>query len=1110
MPSGMPNERTVSTSSTETAQPNQPNEDPVAETEALPPMPRPTRVCNESRDVSVCSRNTRDSLRRNVSMRSNTFTESERLFLDQLAIEGTDSDVQKALQTVEDEDLFFEHATPRNLKNAPSDIGLDINPSTSSAADDATRDAEAASVATSERRGLDKTVTSSLTASGDNLRRASSSSTRPPIPTTILGSQRRREVLERRRSDASLNMSTLWRAHETGLAVTSLGSQKSLLRRESSISSIGSNMSGLSLLLGSRPHPGASREDVFRSDRKEEAKGKETRPFPPPRPFLSPQMPRRSRHFRSKSASLLSPLKKLPNISEKKAAKPPIPDRAKSFGKRRSVTFHHIDEELEFDKDLESTAITPVDAVDTIPKRSQIVRRAVSDSQIAIPKDPNQQQREKQQMMEREGSMSSIPSLHHGTPIRQDSISSIPSLHHGNALRDSISVMGQSTSSIPSLYQGTPLGDSMSMMGQSISSIPSLHQANALRDSMSMMGQSTSSIPSLHQANPLRDSMSAATFASLRPANPLRQDSGMSFPSLHHGNPIRNESMSSFPSLHPGRPIRQDSIASSIAPADAMTQDQMVRQFGVTDEMAAAWLQLSSSKTTVDGGENRSSLISNLTMPPLLPNDVEIPDAPTAPTAASTVDAGESPDGATATTTASTVVENDDVSLLTSTPASTRQPFVGLMGSRPKPIFLRQASRNAYEGEGVEVTELDDRPLDGTLSETDSYYYPHQPDNNGVFRTVLPFQQTYGSIRTAGSFDDVSIFSSFGQQQRTSEVFREIRRSLSDENLSNFVGGKNREFYLQIPNSTDGTMTDTFVDEMSDDGYSTGWELEQSGRFDAWNILQDEYANGYGGAGTLGFKILGTSAADESAQPHVLSPPLMESLQAFLPPTKSGENFFMRYSMIRDGASLQTLLKRARGIKYSILAVETIDGEVFGSFTGQAWRKSWNYFGTGESFLWRMRHSRLEPTNGILDQAQKESEIDVFPYTGENDFIQLCTHDRIAVGGGIPEEDLSVEKKTEPPMSNPLIDHNHDWGLGLALRSDLLEGSSSPCVTFGSPSLSKSKPNGDRFEVVNVELWAMTPCATEEDAEKLELGKLFLGSAKNSSIKDSFASSYTY
>lgn len=527
-------------------------------------------------------------------------------------------------------------------------------------------------------------------------------------------------------------------------------------------------------------------------------------------------------------------------------------------------------------------------------------------------------------------------------------------------------------------------------------------------------------------------------------------------------------------------------MASSVPP-NSLTQNQMIQQFGVTEDVAAAWLELASSNPSIENGEKRSRTACTL---PSLPDDVQIPYAATAQTAATTMDDG------------------DEGSMLT--PTLNPEAISGLLSSTQKPVFFRQASRNIYEGEGVEVTELDDRPLDRTLSDTDSYYYQYQPDTD-VFRTASPFPN-HGSIRTAGSFDDVSLFSSFGQQQRTSEVFREIRRSLSDDTLSLFVG-QNKEFLLQIPSSTDGTTSDTFVDEITVDGESTCWEMDYAtpanGRFDCWSILQDEYANGYGGAGTLGFKILGTSVSDESAQPHVLSPPLMESLQAFLPPIKSGENFYLKYSMIRDGASLQTLLKRARGIKYSILAVETIDGEVFGSFTGQAWRKSWNYFGTGESFLWRMRHSRLEKTNGILDQAQKESEIDVYPYTEENDFIQLCTHDRIAVGGGSPEDASSEKKSQNGSPSSPLADH--DWGFGLALQSDLLQGSSSPCLTFGSPSLCKAQPMGERFEVINVELWTMTPCSTEEDAERLELGKLFLGSTKsNNYVNNSLAPSYTY
>lgn len=1067
--------------------------------------PKPPTLCSEAREASACSRNTRDSLRRSVSLRCNTFTDSEREFLEQLTIGGSDQDVARALQTVEDEELFFEHATPSHPKHNngnESDIGWDTNHNSSSV-DDATRDGDATSVATWERRGLDKSSRSSLTFSShsntklnDTPHSESAGAAAPAsVPSAIFGSEKRLEVLCRRRSDSSISLATLWRAHETGLAVTSYGSRRSLLRRESSVSSFGSNMSGLSVLFGSRPHPGASQEDVFRSGGGSssnknnlssiksmnitQTKGKiSAKQFLAARAALPPK-PRRSPHRRSKSASssVLSPMGSLPKIPEPESVDPragkPTHTRARSslstYGKRKSVTFHDIDEELEFDTDKEAMTITPFDAVDTIPKRSQAVRRAKSESQIplqddAYDKEEDLTKEQRNLQLELEASNSSIPSLHHGTPIRQDSMSSIPSLHHGNALGDSISIMGRRNSigsSIASLHHANHI------LQDSVSTFGSLHIGEPLRQ------ESVSTIPSLHQGAPLRQE-SVSTIPSLHQGTPLRQESVSTIPSLHHGAPLRQESISTIPSLHHGRPVRQDSIAS--IPPNAMTQDEIVQHFSVTEDVADAWLKLASSENTMlqQDGHKRLSSLTNCSTASSLPDDVQIPDVATAPTISTEVDAAG----------------DDDVSVLS--PVSTREMISNIMGSTPKAVFLRQASLNTYEGVGVEVTEIDDHPIDAALSDTDSYYYQPPPDTS-VFRNI-PLFSSDGTIRTAGSFDDVSIFSSFGQQQRTSDVFRDIRRTLSDDNLSTIMG-KNKEFLLQIPDSSVGDTSDTFADEFSDTGsVSTAWEMEfvspAKGRYDAWNILQDDYVNGYGGGGTLGFRILGTSASDESSQPHVLSPPLMESIQAFLPLAKSGENFYMKYSMIRDGASLQTLLKQARGIKYSILAVETVDGEVFGSFTGQAWRKSWNYFGTGESFLWRMRHSRLEKTNGVLDQAQKESEIDVYPYTGENDFIQLCTHDRIAVGGGTTEDDSSKTKSSINKKS--LSELDQDWGFGLALQSDLLRGSSSPCLTFGSPSLCKSQPAGSRFEIMNVELWTTTPSMTEEEAEKLQLGMLFL------------------
>ena len=272
------------------------------------------------------------------------------------------------------------------------------------------------------------------------------------------------------------------------------------------------------------------------------------------------------------------------------------------------------------------------------------------------------------------------------------------------------------------------------------------------------------------------------------------------------------------------------------------------------------------------------------------------------------------------------------------------------------------------------------------------------------------------------------------------------------------------------------------------------------GEYDAWNAISDDYINGYGGGGTLPFRILGTNANDITAQPHVLSPPLMESLQSFLPIPKSQDNFWMKYSMVRNGSSLHSLMQHARGAKYSILALETTDGEVFGSFTTEPWRKTWSYFGGGESFLWKMRSSRKTQCFSIIDQAKMESEIDVYPYTGANHCIQLCTHNKIAVGGGSPEHKEDEEKRDDNDDRHASVNMDepdekikeHEWGYGLALQADLLHGTSSPCVTFGSPSLSKTHSDGSPFEILNIELWTLTPCNNVLDAEKLELGKLFL------------------
>lgn len=64
-------------------------------------------------------------------------------------------------------------------------------------------------------------------------------------------------------------------------------------------------------------------------------------------------------------------------------------------------------------------------------------------------------------------------------------------------------------------------------------------------------------------------------------------------------------------------------------------------------------------------------------------------------------------------------------------------------------------------------------------------------------------------------------------------------------------------------------------------------------RYDGWQGYQEDYSD-------TSWSILGTSLNDETSKPHVLSPPLLEALQGFLPVSLSTDNFWMKYSLVRD------------------------------------------------------------------------------------------------------------------------------------------------------------------------------------------------------------------
>jgi hypothetical protein len=304
---------------------------------------------------------------------------------------------------------------------------------------------------------------------------------------------------------------------------------------------------------------------------------------------------------------------------------------------------------------------------------------------------------------------------------------------------------------------------------------------------------------------------------------------------------------------------------------------------------------------------------------------------------------------------------------------------------------------------------------------------------------------------------------------------------------------------------------------VDDDNLSDiSWEEEDIKHFDAWQVLKDEYASDFGfdyspdGAMPSEdetemepntFKILGTSAEEQSAHPHVLSPPLMDAIINFVPEHLKGQNLWNKFSLVRDGASLETFKRYARASKDTILSIETTRGQVFGCYASTPWRTAPMFYGGSPSFVFRMRHNRNTPCHSLVEQAQMEGEIDVFFFLEDGQKPQLCTHDMIGVGEGSLQKYDSYGEITET-TEEAEVRTGKNYGFALALNDDLLSGTTSNCSSYKNPCLVDANSHGEPFEVLNLELWTFTPCFSLESAEKLEMTQFFVSeSMRNVSMR---------
>ncbi|KAK2080016.1 hypothetical protein QBZ16_002411 [Prototheca wickerhamii] len=86
----------------------------------------------------------------------------------------------------------------------------------------------------------------------------------------------------------------------------------------------------------------------------------------------------------------------------------------------------------------------------------------------------------------------------------------------------------------------------------------------------------------------------------------------------------------------------------------------------------------------------------------------------------------------------------------------------------------------------------------------------------------------------------------------------------------------------------------------------------------------------------------------------LLAPGDAALLTALCPSRFHYSRWHLAYSTLRDGISMQSLLRRAHGKSPTFLLVRDMQRNVFGAYCSEAWKLSKRFYGTGETFVFRL------------------------------------------------------------------------------------------------------------------------------------------------------------
>ena len=222
--------------------------------------------------------------------------------------------------------------------------------------------------------------------------------------------------------------------------------------------------------------------------------------------------------------------------------------------------------------------------------------------------------------------------------------------------------------------------------------------------------------------------------------------------------------------------------------------------------------------------------------------------------------------------------------------------------------------------------------------------------------------------------------------------------------------------------------------------------------------------------------ILGTrpGAIAHPLQSCILSDPVIAQLASALPryPISGWRQL---YATQAHGFSLSSLYKQTDACGPSIIAVLTMQGDVFGAFLADGIRRPQPFqafYGEGESFLYSVGGSSSSDSQQGGGEVIGVADVRIYGWARTNYNFCYSSRTSISIGGG-------------------------DGEVGLYLEDTLTCGSTGPSQTFGNPALCRPQcfggdggepmdtdalpsPSGMRsedFEVAQVEVWGVDPAA---------------------------------